>query len=109
MLIKFSMIALGTQLAMTVADGVPKFDIQRQCRAESANDYDPDDGLNKTIKVCVWDEQQALSQLQAQWTEFQSSDRSQCVGEATIGDARSYVDLLTCLQETKVARQLPKQ
>jgi hypothetical protein len=29
MLIPFSMIALGTRLVITVADGVPKFDIAR--------------------------------------------------------------------------------
>ena len=107
MLIKFSMIALGTQLAMTVADGVPKFDVQKQCRADSVDTYDV--GLNATIKICVADEQEALSKLQAQWTEFQSYDRSQCVQEASIGDTRSYVELLTCLQAAKVARQLQKQ
>jgi hypothetical protein len=35
MLIPFSMIALGTQLVMTVADGVPKYDIARGCRLDS--------------------------------------------------------------------------
>ena len=109
MLIKFSMIALGTQLAMTVADGVPKFDVQKECRADSAEAYNLDAGLDATIKSCVADEQEALSKLQAQWTEFQSSDRSQCVLEASIGDTRSYVELLTCLQAAKVAKQLQKQ
>jgi hypothetical protein len=32
----------------------------------------------------------------------------QCVGEADIGGTPSYVDLLTCLQLAKDARQLPK-
>jgi hypothetical protein len=105
MLLKFSMIALGTQLVMTVADSVPKFDMQRQCRA----DADEVNGrLNATIKRCVADEQQALTQLTAQWTEFRDSDRSQCTQEASIGDTRSYVDLLTCLRGAKLARQLPK-
>jgi hypothetical protein len=35
MLIPFSMIALGTQLVITVADDVPKFDIARGCRIDS--------------------------------------------------------------------------
>jgi hypothetical protein len=108
MLIKFSMIALGTQLVMTVADGVPKFDVQKQCRADSADAYDVNAGLNATIKRCVADEQQALTQLEAQWTQFQSSDRSQCTQEQIIGDTRSYVELLTCLQGAKLARQQPK-
>ena len=108
MLIPFSMIALSTQLVITVADSVPKFDIQRECRVDSADAYDANAGLNATIKRCVADEQRALSQLQAQWSEFQGSDRSQCIQETNIGDTPSYVDLLTCLQGAKLARQLPK-
>jgi hypothetical protein len=109
MLIPFSMIVLGTQLVIAVADGVPKFDIQRGCRVDSADAYDVNAGLNATIKRCVADEQQALSQLEAQWTQFQNSERSQCSQEASIGDTPSYVELLTCLQGAKLARQLPKQ
>jgi hypothetical protein len=109
MLIPFSIIVLGTQLVITVADGVPKFDIARGCRVDSADAYDVNAGLNATIKRCVADEKQALTQLQAQWTQFQGSDRSQCIQETNIGDTPSYVELLTCLQGAKLARQLPKQ
>jgi hypothetical protein len=35
MLFPFSMIALGTQLVITVADGVPKFDTARRCRLDT--------------------------------------------------------------------------
>jgi hypothetical protein len=109
MLIPFSMIVLGTQLAIAVADGVPKFDIQRECRVDSTDAYDPNAGLNAMIKRCVADEQQALSQLGAQWTQFQGSDRSQCIQETSIGGTPSYVELLTCLQGAKLVRQQPKQ
>jgi hypothetical protein len=109
MLIPFSMIALGTQLVMTVADGVPKFDIARGCRLDSTQALDLSTGQNETVKRCVADEQQALTQLQTQWSQFRGSDRAQCTGEASIGDTPSYVDLLTCLQAAKLARQLPKQ
>jgi uncharacterized protein YecT (DUF1311 family) len=108
MLIPFSMIVLGTQLVITVADGVPKFNIERECRVDSTSAYDLNAGLNETIKRCVADERQALSQLQTQWTKFRSSDRSQCTQETDIGGPPSYVDLLTCLQDAKLARKLPK-
>jgi hypothetical protein len=39
MLVPFSMIALGAQLVMTVADGVPKYDIARGCRLDSTQDW----------------------------------------------------------------------
>jgi hypothetical protein len=109
MLIPFSMIALSTQLVMTVADGVPKFDIARGCRVDSTQAFDLSVGLNETVKRCVADEQQALTKLQTQWSQFREPDRTQCTGEANIGGTPSYVDLLTCLQLANDARQLPKQ
>jgi hypothetical protein len=63
--ISFSMIVLGTQLVMTVADGAPKFDIARGCRLDSTQ-ADLSTGQNETVKKCVADEQQALTQLQTQ-------------------------------------------
>jgi hypothetical protein len=108
MLVPFSMIALGTQLVMTVADGVPKYDIARGCRLDSTQALDLSTGQNETVKKCVADEQQALTQLQTQWSQFLGSDKAPCIGEANIGDTPSYVDLLTCLQAAKLARQLPK-
>jgi hypothetical protein len=64
MSISFSMIVLGTQLVMTVAAGVPKFDIARGCRLNSTQAFDLSTGQNETVKRCVADEQQALTQLQ---------------------------------------------
>ena len=109
MLIPISMIALSTQLVITVAGGVPKFDIARGCRLDSTQAFDLSAGLNETVKRCVADEQQALTQLQTQWSQFRESDEAQCIGETNIGGTPSYVDLLTCLQLAKEARQLPKQ
>ena len=109
MLIPFSMIALSTQLVMTVADGVPKFDIARGCPVDSSQAFDLSVGLNETVKRCVADEQQALTKLQTQWSQFREPDKTQCTGEANIGGTPSYVDLLTCLQLANDARQLPKQ
>ena len=106
--ISFSMIVLSTQLVITVADSVPKFDIARGCRVDSTQAFDLSVGLNETVKRCVADEQQALAQLQTQWSQYRESDKAQCTGEAKIGGTPSYVDLLTCLQLAQDARQLPK-
>jgi hypothetical protein len=106
--ISFSMIVLSSQLVITVADGVPKFDIARGCRLDSTQALDLNTGQNETVKRCVADEQQALTQLQTQWSQFLGSDKAQCTEEANIGGTQSYVDLLTCLQAAKLAKQLPK-
>jgi hypothetical protein len=65
--------------------------------------------MNETVKRCVADEQQALVQLHAQWSQVRSAAKAQCAKETKIGGTPSYVDLLTCLQLAKEAGQLPKQ
>ena len=107
--ISFSIIALAAQLVIPVADDVPKFDTARGYRLDSTQAFDLSTGQNETVKRCVADEQQALTQLQTQWSQFRGSDKPQCTEEAKIGGTPSYVNLLTCLQAAKLARQLSKQ
>lgn len=108
MLIAVSTIVLGTQVVLTVADVVPKYDIARGCRLDSTQAFDLSAGLNEPIKRCLSDEQRAMSQLQTQWSQFPATDKTQCMAEADIGGTPSYVELLTCLQLAKDARPLPK-
>jgi hypothetical protein len=111
MLVPVSALILASQLVITVADDVPKFDIARGCKIDSASALDLNAGLNATIKRCVDDEQQAKDQLQTQWAGFAGSDRAMCTGETTDDKATppSYVELLTCLQDQKLAKKLPKE
>ena len=115
MLISFSMMVLTSQLVIAVADTVPKFDIARGCKIDSAAAFDPNAGMSATVKRCVDDEQQAKDQLQTQWSVFINSDRAMCTGEAVglKSDAGStppsYVELLTCLQNQQLARKLRKE
>src|ERR1700712_502591 len=115
MLLKLSMIVLGSQLVIAVADELPKFDIAKGCKVDSASAFDPKAGMEATIKRCTDDEERARDQLRANWSSFSGSDRAMCVG-ATVGDKAdansdppSYVDLQTCLQDQQFARKLPKQ
>src|SRR5712664_3957204 len=105
MLISFSMMVLTSQLVIAVADTVPKFDIARGCKIDSAAAFDPNAGMSATVKRCVDDEQQAKDQLETQWSGFANSDRVMCTSE-TVGEKSnesptppSYVELLTCLQD----------
>jgi hypothetical protein len=110
MLISFSTLILASQLIVTVADNVPNFNIERECKVDSASASDPNAGLNATIKRCADDEQAAKDQLQTQWAQFAPSDKKMCMG-LTTDDAStppSYVELLTCLQGQQLVRKLPK-
>jgi hypothetical protein len=110
MLISFSMIVLTSQLVIAIADNVPKFDIARGYRIDSASAFDPNAGLTATIKRCVDDEQQAKGQLETQWSGFANPDRVMCTESTTNDNSTppSYVELLTCLQDQQLARKLPK-
>jgi hypothetical protein len=109
MLISFSALVLASQLIVTVADNVPSFNIERECKVDSASAFDPNAGLNATIKRCADDEQKAKDQLQTQWSQYLPSDKKMC-NETTDDPATppSYVELLTCLEGQQLVRRLPK-
>jgi hypothetical protein len=111
MMFPFPIIMIASQLVIAVADDVPKFDIARGCKIDSSAAFDPNAGMDATIKRCEEDEQRAKDQLQAQWSEFGNSDRTMCVGLTTDNKATppSYVELLICLQDQQLARKLPKE
>jgi hypothetical protein len=109
MLISFSTLMLASQLIVTVADNVPKFNIERGCKVDSTASS-LDTGLDETIKRCVRDEQQAQDQLQTQWSQFAPSDKALCTSVTTEGGGvpPSYVELLTCLEGQQLAKKQNK-
>ena len=109
MLLPFSALILASQLTVTVADSVPKFNIERGCKMDSTS-TNLDVGLDESTKRCVQDEQQARDQFQTQWSQFAPSDRALCTSETTQGGGvpPSYVELLTCLQGQLLAKKQDK-
>src|SRR5215470_9251741 len=73
-------------------DRIPAFDIVRNCSAEVAAA-----GTEK-IAGCTKDETDAKNELDKRWLQFGASDKQACIAESSIGDAQSYVELLTCLE-----------
>jgi hypothetical protein len=100
--ISLSMIVLGSQLVLPVADGVPKFDIARSCKLDVAATA----GLtvDQSVKTCVRDEQKAKQQLAGQWSKFPAPSRASCTSQESIGGTPSYVSLQTRLQMGQWAR-----
>ena len=94
--ISISMIALSSQLVVTVADGVPAFDIARSCKLDLAATA----GLSDTqsIKSCIMDENRAKRLLGSEWPTFSPSNKTSCISQESIGGTPSYVSLRTCLQ-----------
>ena len=91
-----SMMVLGSQLVVPVADGVPKFDVARSCKLDVAATA----GLSEdqSVKSCMRDEQKAKQQLAGQRSKFPAAIRASCISQESIGGTPSYVSLQNCIQ-----------
>jgi len=83
------------------ADGLPAFDIVRNCKAEVAR-------VGTEVASCTKDETDAKNELTKRWSQFGASEKKSCIGSASIGGDSSYVELLTCL-EMSTGRFLPSE
>jgi hypothetical protein len=100
--LSFSMIVLSSQMAVAVADSVPKYDIARNCKLDVAATAGL--SVDQSLKACIRDEQKARQQLGSQWSKFPAASRVSCAGQENIGGTPSYVSLQTCLQMGQWAR-----
>lgn len=100
--ISVSMIALSSQLVMTVANGVPVFDVARTCKLDVAATSGLTD--NQSVQACIRDEKRAQQQLGSQWSKYPPSSKAECIPQESIGGTPSYVSLQTCLQMNQWAR-----
>jgi len=94
-------LVFGSHMFIAVAGGLPTFDTAPGCRAAV-------DVMSGSFETCMRDEQDARSQLAAQWEKFAAADRVACGRNATTGGFPSYVDLLTCLEMARDVRALPE-
>jgi hypothetical protein len=96
-------ILLGLQLAAgtAVADDMPRFDVRPSCRAAASL-------TPASLDSCLRDEESARTALGGSWNQFAAGDRTRCREETETGGRPSYVELLTCLQMARDARNLPR-
>ena len=57
--------------------------------------------------ACERDENNARAALEKEWSQFTLSDKAHCVRLGTLGGSPSYVELLTCLEMAKGAKEHP--
>src|SRR3954447_22960371 len=81
------------------ADTVPSFNIHPTCDGASV-------GISGGPDVCVRSEQSARDELVAKWAQFPAGDRTRCVQLTNMTHMPSYVQVLTCLEMARDARQL---
>lgn len=103
-----SVLALGLQLTVPVADRVPELNVEQVCdgiaRQGGATFHDP--AIAKEKQNCLDGEQATRDQLARQWSDFNAVDRKSCENEARMGGDSSYTELLTCLEMARDVRAM---
>ena len=62
---------------------------------------------NRDENACLADERAAKAKLEQEWSQFTPSQRQHCTQLSTTGGPPSYVELLTCVEMSQAAEQLP--
>jgi hypothetical protein len=98
-------IILAGSYIVLAADKMPELNIEPSCRAAATASVSI--GVNRDENSCKRDENDARAKLDQEWGQFTPSQRAQCVRLSTLGGSPSYVELITCLELTKAAAELP--
>jgi len=107
MKVALSMLALlGQPVAIGASEKVPVLNVEALCKATVADDKAMGLTDAQSFSGCMEDETQAKQQVSDMWATSPSDVRNQCEMTAATGGSQSYVDLLTCLQASAIARSV---
>lgn len=100
--IVFVALSLGLETAMALADGPPKLDILPSCIAAARGAV----SAGRDLEACLADERTALDSLAQNWSKYNAADKIQCIGNVKTGGPASYVELLSCLEIMRDAKEI---
>lgn len=106
-----TMLALGAQLLIPVADSVPVLNVEQVCEgiAQQGGVTFHDPQIAQERKDCLDSEQSTREELVKQWSSFASPDKAACTNESKMGGDSSYTELLTCLEMARDVRTLQQE
>jgi len=84
------------------AGGPPTLQVGQSCEAAGRGSV----VLGRDKKACLADETTAQDTLRQNWAKYAASDKSECVGMVTTGGPASYVELLSCVEILRDARNI---
>jgi hypothetical protein len=62
--------------------------------------------LGRNKEACLADENAALKTLRDNWAKYAANDKTLCIGMESTGGPASYVELLSCLEVNRDAREI---
>ncbi len=98
-------LAISAQL-MLVADKIPQLNYQPSCR--NAMQADVTSGP-RNENACLQDEKTAKAKLRDEWGQFSADQKAHCLRLQNAGGMPSYVELLTCAEMGKAAKDMGSQ
>lgn len=102
-----TMNVIGASPLAARSDGYPVIDTAPLCRGLTSSSSLAE-GLDAgTFDQCMKGQQEDRQAMINQWSSFSAADRRHCIAEATMGGVSSYTDLVSCLEMSRDARQLP--
>jgi hypothetical protein len=90
------------QNARARAGGPPTLNVDPSCVAAGMGSV----VLGRDKKACLADETTAQDTLKQNWSKYIAADKSDCFGMVTTGGPASYVELLSCVEILRDARNI---
>ncbi len=90
------------QIAPGRGGGPPTLQVEPSCEAAGRGAV----VLGRNKEACLADETTAQDTLKQNWSKYSAVDKTQCVGMAKTGGPASYVELLSCLEIMRDARNI---
>jgi hypothetical protein len=84
------------------AGGPPTLNVDPSCVAAGMGSV----VLGRDKKACLADETTAQDTLKQNWSKYAAADKSDCIGMVTTGGPPSYVELLSCVEILRDARNI---
>jgi hypothetical protein len=95
--IGLSFLLFGLQFTVAFADGPPKLDVSISCNGASRL-------TGRDKEACLLDEGAGRRTLTKNWSKYSTEDKTHCVTHVQTGRAFSYVELLSCLDTMRDAK-----
>ncbi len=93
---------LGLPTTLALADSPPKLDVAPSCNAAARGAI----SAGRDTESCLADEHSAESVLTQNWSKYNAADKAQCIGNVKTGGPASYVELLSCLEIMRDAKEI---
>ena len=84
--------------------GPPTLQVGQSCEAAGRGSV----VLGRDKKACLADETTAQDTLKQNWSKYAAADKTQCIGMERTGGPASYVELLSCLEIMRDARNIQR-